>query len=341
MNFLPFIITAIVIVILLCLIVLIYFQIYKKNINKALSEMNKPKHMLEPYKLVFVLIVLLISASITVTSIAGLLYSNKYFQREKSFNSHTVYVNYLYENGSGKKVDSSDTERLKSILLKKYPNHNFDIIPIYTCMGVLMNGKSVNLFAVDEKFCSLLGLKEMHTDTAYSSTKLPNTVKLDISVTKIVEGGFESNKLEHLELKTALGVSEELLSSAVKQNSMPSMQEEPFVFVNMETFYEITSLLLDEKIESENDFSDYNELVFLRGIYVYSDRLSFASPVSTALSKENYNAYVLEDLFENFEKAISTTFKVFILSSASLVFLSAVNIYLTFRAIGKIKNKYD
>ena len=51
MNLALYITIATVIVLLLCLSVFIYFQIYKKNINKALKDKTaNPKHMIEPYK---------------------------------------------------------------------------------------------------------------------------------------------------------------------------------------------------------------------------------------------------------------------------------------------------
>ncbi|MCM1364445.1 MAG: hypothetical protein NC122_09380 [Faecalibacterium sp.] len=338
MNLSPFIIVALLFVFLLFLIILIYFQIYKKNINKVLSEKeNKPKHMLEPYKLMFILIVLLISASITVTSIAGLMYSDSYFQNENDFNSRTVYVDFLIDDNQIKKLDFADAENINDILTEKYRVHKCSVIPVYTCIGVTMNEK-VNLFAIDEKYCSFLGLKEMVTGTVYSSNELAENIELEINVTKMMnDGGFLSDKLEHITLKTNSQISDNSLETVLKRNLTPSTQKMPTLFINMETFYNITSLLVDEKINNENDFASFGEIIYLEGIYIYADSLSLVSPINTTLSMNGYNAYALEDSFDNFEKAISTTFKIFICASSGLIFLSAVNIYLTIRAINKLK----
>ncbi|MBQ2774705.1 MAG: hypothetical protein IJF40_02285 [Clostridia bacterium] len=346
MSFSLFIIVTVSIILFLCLAVVIYFQIYKKNINKALSENgNKPKHMIAPYKLVFVLIVFLLSFSITVTSVSGLLYSKEYFQFEKdtieNMENRIVYVDYSFKDNDIRALNSSDIDRIKQILSEKYSDKNIGVIPVYSsCSGITLNNQHVNLFAIDEENCAFLGLSEMQDNTAYFLNEKTDEAELGISVTQIVDNGFVSDRLEYLTLKAKDGVLDKSLVSVIqKENMTPSMLEEPICFVNMNTFYDITSILLDTEISGVADLDNYNELVALEGVYICVDGLSRVSSVSSALTQQNYKAYAPVDAFEDFEKTISTIFTVFILSSVGLVCLSAVNIYLILKAVNKIRDK--
>lgn len=348
MNLVLYITIATVIVLLLCLIVFIYFQVYKKNINKALNDKSeKPRHMVEPYKIVFVLIVFLVSLGITFTSVAGFMYSKDYFEYEKNTTENmadrTVYVDYSFENVNLHRVNSEDTERIEQIITQKYPGRNIDIIPVYTfTSGIYLENERVNVYAIPKEFCSFLGLSEMQNDTAYFYNEEISLANFEISITKIVEGGFVSDKLEKLTFEAKSGVSDKSLVSIIeKENMTPSMREDPICFVTLDSFYKMASIMLETNIKSEIDLDKYSELTTLKGIYVCCDRLSLVNSVSSTLVQKSYNAHTPIDTFGNFEKVLPNIFLVFILSSVGLVLISSVNIYLTIRTVKRIKNKED
>ena len=348
MNLALYITIATVIVLLLCLSVFIYFQIYKKNINKALNDKTgKPKHMIEPYKIVFVLVVFLVSLGITFTSVAGFMYSKDYFEYEKNTTENmagrTVYVDYSFENVNLHRVNSADTEKIEQIITKKYPGRNIDIIPVYTFIsGIYLESERVNVYAIPKDFCSFLGLTEMQNDTAYFYNEEISQANFEICVTKIVENGFESDKLEKLTFKAKNGVSDKSLVSIIeKENMTPSMREDPICFVTLDSFYKMASIMLETNIKSEIYLDKYSELTTLKGIYICCDRLSLINSVSSTLVQQSYNAHTPMDTFGSFEKVLPNIFLVFILSSVGLVLISAVNIYLTIRTVKRIKNKDD
>ncbi len=348
MNLALYIAIATVIVLLLCLIVFIYFQVYKKNINKALNDKSeKHRHMIEPYKIVFVLVVFLVSLGITFTSVAGFMYSKDYFEYEKNttenMSGRTVYVDYSFESVNLHRVNSSDTERIEQIITQKYSGRNIDIIPVYTfSSGIYLEDKRVNVYAIPKECCSFLGLTEMQNDTAYFYNEEISQANFEICVTKIVENGFVSDKLEKLTFETKNGVSDKSLVSIIeKENMTPSMREDPICFVTLDSFFKMASVMFETDIESEMDLDKYSELATLKGIYICCDKLSIVNSVSSTLVQQNYNAHTPIDTFGSFEKVLPNIFLVFILSSTGLVLISAVNIHLTIRTIKRIKNKDD
>lgn len=348
MNLVLYIAIITAIVLFLCLIVFIYFQVYKKNINKALTDnTNKPKRMIEPYKIVFVLVVFLVSLGITFTSVAGFMYSKDYFEYEKNttvnMSGRTVYVDYSFENVNLHRVNSSDTEKIEQIITQKYPGRNIDIIPVYAfTSGIYLENKSVNVYAIPKEFCSFLGLSEMQNDTAYFYNEEISQANFEICVTKIIENGFVSDKLENLTFEAKSGVSDKSLVSIIeKENMTPSMREYPICFVSLDSFYKMASIMLETDINSEVDLDKYSELITLKGIYICCDRMSIVNSVSSTLVQQSYNAHTPIDTFGSFEKVLPNIFLVFILSSAGLVLISSVNIYLTIRTVKRIRNKDD
>lgn len=348
MNLALYIAIVTAIVLFLCLIVFIYFQVYKKNINKALTDnTNKPKRMIEPYKIVFVLVVFLVSLGITFTSVAGFMYSKDYFEYEKNttenMSGRTVYVDYSFENVNLHRVNSSDTEKIEQIFTQKYPGRNIDIIPVYAfTSGIYLENKSVNVYAIPKEFCSFLGLSEMQNDTAYFYNEEISQANFEICVTKIIENGFVSDRLEKLTFVAKGGVSDKSLVSIIeKENMTPSMREDPICFVSLDSFYKMASIMLETDINSEVDLDKYSELITLKGIYICCDRLSIVNSVSSTLVQQSYNAHTPIDIFGSFEKVLPNIFLVFMLSSAGLVLISSVNIYLTIRTVKRIKNKDD
>lgn len=348
MNLALYITITTVIVLLLCLSVFVYFQIYKKNINKALNDKaGKPKHMIEPYKIVFVLVVFFVSLGITFTSVAGFMYSKDYFEYEKNTTENmagrTIYVDYSFENVNLHRVNSADTVRIEQIITQKYPGRNIDIIPVYTfSSGIYLEDKRVNVYAIPKEFCSFLGLTEMQNDTAYFYNEEISQANFEICVTKIVENGFVSDKLEKLTFEAKNGASDKSLVSIIeKENMTPSMKEDPICFVTLNSFFKMASIMLETDIKNEADLDKYSELATLKGIYICCDKLSLVNSVSSTLVQQNYNAHTPIDTFGSFEKVLPNIFLVFILSSAGLVLISSVNIYLTIRTIKRIKNKDD
>lgn len=345
-----FIITVAV-VLFLCLFVFVYFHIYKKNINKALNDGEQsPRKMLEPYKIVYVFVVFLVSFAISVTGIAGLIYSKEYFKYEKdtveNMANRTLYIDSCTENGTYRKVTAGDAEQIKQVLTQKYPGKNISVISVYGVnSGIYMDGRPVNVYAISEEHSSFLGLSDMQKDVAYFYNKEISTAVFDICVTKIVEGGFVSDKIEKLTLDAKNGVSEKSIVTTIQRETMtPSALEEPTCFVTMETFYRIVSVLVESEITATEDFQKAAGIVESRGIYVCVDSLSHISSVASELVKLSYNAYAPEDAFEDFETAISAAFIVFILLSIALVCLSAVNIFITARTIKRAKeqeNRYN
>lgn len=348
MNLALYIAIVTTIVLFLCLIVFVYFQVYKKNINKALTDdTSKPKRMIEPYKIVFVLVVFLVSLGITFTSVAGFMYSKDYFEYEKNITENmtgrTVYVDYSFENVNLHRVNSSDTEKIEQIITQKYPGRNIDIIPVYAfTSGIYLENKRVNVYAIPKEFCSFLGLSEMQNDTAYFYNEEISQANFEICVTKIIENGFVSDRLEKLTFEAKNGVSDKSLVSIIeKENMTPSMREDPICFVTLDSFYKMASIMLETDINSEADLDKYSELATLKGIYICCDRLSLVNSVSSTLVQQSYNAHTPIDTFGDFERVLPNIFLVFILSSTGLVLISAVNIYLTIRTVKRIKNKDD
>lgn len=348
MNLALYITITTVIILLLCLIVFIYFKVYTKNINKALTgNASKPKRMIEPYKIVFVLVVFLVSLGITFASVAGFMYSKDYFEYEKNsaenMSGRTVYVDYSFENINLHRVNSSDTERIKQIITQKYSGRNIDIIPVYTfSSGIYLENKRVNVYAIPKEFCSFLGLSEMQNGTAYFNNEEIGQANFQICVTKIIENGFVSDKLEKLTFEAKTGVSDKSLVSILeKENMTPSMREDPICFVTLDSFCKMASVMLETDIKNETELDKYSELTTLKGIYICCDRLSLVNSVSSTLVQQNYNAHTPIDTFGSFEKVLPNIFLVFILSSTGLVLISAVNIYLTIRTIKRIKSKDD
>lgn len=343
-----FAVVAVIVVLLLCLVVFVYFQIYKKNINKALdSSYEKPKQMIEPYKIVYVLVVFLVSVAITVTGVAGLMYSEDYFQYEKDTMeneaSRTVCINYHVESDGPRIVDSTDAETIKQIISQKYPAQGMEVIHVYGVSGGLfLNGRPVNIFAIPKEHSSFVGLNKMEEDIVYFNNEEFSQIEFQISVTKIVDGGFVSDKLERMTFKAEKGVSDKSLIATIKRENMtPSALEDPMCFVTMDTFYKIASVLVENEINSYKELDKYKGIISTEGIYICVDRLSYVNSVSSTLIQQNYNAYVPIDAFEDFEKNISASFMILILSSVGLVALSSVNIYFTIRTVKRIKNKEE
>ena len=310
-----------------------------------IDSAKKPKQMIEPYKLVYVLIVFLVSLAVTLTSVAGFMHSKNYFKFEKdtaeNMASRTIFVDRSFEKETLRAVNSADTQRIKQIVSQEYPGRNINVIPVYSALsGVYLNGKPAYLFAIPKEYCSFLGLSEMQDDTAYFYNDEISKADFEISVTKIVDGGFVSDKLESISFEAKNGVSEKSLVSVIERENMtPGMLEEPICFVTMDSFYKIASLLVEDEIKNETELGEYNELTALKGIYICSDSLSYVNSISSTLVQQNYNAYAPTDTFGDFEEAISNVFIVSILSSVGLICLSGVNIFLTIRTVKRIKNK--
>lgn len=345
MNFTMLCLITVSLVLFSCLCVFVYFQIYKKNINKALNgNISKSKNMIEPYKIVFVMIVFFVSLAITLTSVAGLIYSKNYFSYEKdtaeNMANRTVYVNYSFEDNNLHRVNSSDIEKIKQIIVQKHSGRNINVVPVYSvCSGIYLNDKPVNLFAFPKEYCSFLGLDKMQDNTAYFYNEEKSKAEFQICVTKIVDNGFVSDKLESITFEAKNGVSEKSLISVIKEKNMtPSMSKDPICFVTMESFYKIISIMLETEIKSEIELDEYSALVPLEGIYICSDKLSSVNSISSILVQQNYNANAPIDTFGDFEETISNTFIVFILSSVALIFLSSVNIFITVKTAKRIKD---
>ncbi len=145
MRFSSVVLITAAVILLLCLGVFIYLQIYKKHINRALQGgTQETKRMIAPYKLVFVLIVFLVSSAIALTSVSGLIYAKNYFKYEKgtaeNISGRTVFVDYSFESGTLRGVNTADAENIKQILTKKYPYKNINVIPVYrVCGGIYLN----------------------------------------------------------------------------------------------------------------------------------------------------------------------------------------------------------
>jgi len=185
-----------------------------------------------------------------------------------------------------------------------------------------------------------LGLDDMRDGTAYFYKTEATTAEFDICVTKIVDGGFVSDKIEKLSLTTDGGVSEKSVVSTIERESMtPGALENPTCFVTTETFFDIVSVLIESDVTKTEDFRKAKGIIESRGIYVCVDSLTHISSVASELVKLNYNAYAPEDAFEDFESAISAAFIIFILLSISLVCLSAVNIFITVRTVKRSREK--
>ena len=288
--------------------------------------------------------VMMFAISIIITMIIGLLYARQYFQYEKDFLENisvkTICVDASFSETSVHPVTSSDINRIRDDVSKRFPGNEISVIPVYTCMGIFMNGKAVNLFAIEQEQRFFIDLEQMENDTVYFTKKQPETVALEISVTEDAGDGFQSNEMKRLLFHTAPGVSEKTpILAAQNQYLTPSMRELPVCFVNMETFQKIVSVLLGERIHSINEKTVNGELVMLAGLYIYVDDLRLVSPVSSFLTTQNYRAYAPADAFDNFGATVSNTFLIFLLSAMILLCMTTVNIFLAFRAFYRVQQK--
>ncbi len=179
----------------------------------------------------------------------------------------------------------------------------------------------------------------MQDNTAYFCNQKIRQADFEICVTEITEGGFASDKLEYMTFQADNSVSENSLIALMQKDTMPN--ETPTCFVTMQSLYEIASAMFETEITEEIDLEPYDALIVLDGIYICSDSLGAVSGIASELVQRNYNAYAPVDTFRDFEKAVSGTYIVFILSSVGLVCLSAVNIYLTVKTVKKIKNEEE
>lgn len=283
--------------------------------------------------------------SITITSVIGLLYARQYFQYRKDFveniSIRTVSVDASYEDSSLHAISPEDIAKIKFLLSSNLPNCKADVIPVYTCSGLNMNGTSINLFAIDSTQCYLTGLNNMVDNTAYFIKQQPSSMTIEISViTELNEEGFQSGKLERINLRTDKGVSKNTpLLTIQNQYLLPSISEIPTCFVNLNTFNNIVSTLLDQKVENINETITGNELVRVTGIFVCVDDLHLISNVSSLLTENNYRTYAPADAFDNFGETVSIGLFVFFLSSIVLLCMTTVNIVLSFWSFYRVQQK--
>ncbi|MDE6110858.1 MAG: hypothetical protein K2F65_02955, partial [Eubacterium sp.] len=292
--------------------------------------------------IVFLILVIFVSLAIALTSVAGLIYSKNYFRYEKdtaeNMASRTLCVDYCFENDNLHAVHSSDIEKMNQILVQQFPGRNISVLPIYSISsGVYMNDKPVNLFAFPKEYGSFFGLDKMQDDIAYFYNEEKSKAEFQICVTKFVDNGYESDKLDSITFEAKNGISKKSLVSVIEGKMLPSTRENSMCFVTMESFYKIVSIMFETEVKSEIELDEYSALVPIEGIYICSDKLSAVNSISSVLVQQNYNAYAPIDTFGDFEEAISYIFIVFILSSVALVFLSFVNIFITIKTAKRVK----
>jgi hypothetical protein len=283
-------------------------------------------------------------ASITITSIIGLLYARQYFQYEKDFlenvSMRTVNVDMHFGNQTIRPVHSADIDDIAHALNEEFPNAKMTVIPVYsTNTGLTVDGAPVNLFALEASHCFLLGLDEMLDNTAYSVRQQPKTIGLEINVlTETTEYGIVFGALERMLLNTSTGVSAKtpVLTSP---NIFPSMLENATIFINTNTFRSIVSTLLNTDVANLHDVMDRNDLVRMEGLFVYVDDLRLVSQVSTFLTEQDYRSFAPADAFDNFGETLSVTFIVFLLSSIVLLCMTTINIVLSFRSFYRVQQK--
>lgn len=199
-----------------------------------------------------------------------------------------------------------------------------------------MNDNHINIFAIDEHNSFFIGVQEMINDTAYFSKKQSDTIEFRINVIKEAEGGFSTDEIKSLILKSSFGVSEK---TPVLSELMPSMQGELNCFVNIETFKKITSVLLGENVNNIEQKADESELITLSNIYVYVDDLRFVNDINSFLMDLNYHTYSPTNLFDNFNETISVAYSVFLLSALILLFIATINIFLSFKSFYRVQQK--
>lgn len=288
--------------------------------------------------------VIMFLISITILMVVGLLYARQYFQYEKDFLENvavrTVYVDACFDESSVREVASSDIGSINEKLKNEFPDNEISIIPVYTCMGVTVNGSAASVFAIDGQQSFFINLEQMNDDTAYFTGKQPNTVALEISVTEETSDGFHSGEIKRMLLTSSDGVSEKTPVLAAQNSYMtPGMKETSVCFVNIDTFKKIVSVLLAKDVGDIDETADNSELVSLSGLYAYVDDLRLVSSVSSFLTEQNYRAYTPADSFDNFGETVSVTFIVFLLSAAVLLCMTTVNIFLSFRSFYRVQQR--
>lgn len=283
--------------------------------------------------------------SITITSVIGLLYAKQYFQYKKDFlenvSVRTVTVDASFDYSTLHAISPEDIAKLKSIISSNLPNCKADVIPVYTCSGLSMNGMPINLFAIDSTQSYLTGLNDMVDNTAYFVKQQAKTLAIEISViTELNEEGVQSGKLERIIIQTDKGVSKNTpILTIQNQYLLPSISESPTCFVNLNTFCNIVSTLLDQNVEDINETITGNELVRITGIYVCVDDFHLISNVSSLLTENNYRTYAPADAFDNFGETVSIGLFVFFFSSIVLLCMTTVNIFLSFFSFYRVQQK--
>lgn len=109
MVFPIFILAGLLFVILLAIALVVYFQVYKSRINKALNAQTKPAAMAPPYKVVAALTTAALVIGIFVSYLAGYKAANdRYVTASMTFDVHSFYAEVTQVDDGSITVDGLD-----------------------------------------------------------------------------------------------------------------------------------------------------------------------------------------------------------------------------------------
>lgn len=167
-----------------------------------------------------------------------------------------------------------DVENIRKELDAEFPGENIPVVPIYyNKANKFTNDEIIHVYGVDPEFAVFLGLEEMKNGIAYFSTEQNEELELEICVlTEETSDGLTFDETSYMTLSAQSGVSEKGILKTLKDECfLPGMLEKQICFVTVETFLEITSLSLGEKVNTFEEAEKASSIVEITGIYICAE----------------------------------------------------------------------
>ncbi len=138
MGFPIFIIAGLFFVVLLIIALVVYFQIYKSHINKALNAKTKFSAMTPPYKVVVTLTMIALMIGIFISYLAGYKVANdRFVTASMTFDVHSFYAQV-------KEIDEN-TITVDGISLNDAKYRGEFKYELYEDVGILWNDEPISL----------------------------------------------------------------------------------------------------------------------------------------------------------------------------------------------------
>ncbi len=181
---------------------------------------------------------------------------------------------------------TSDTAAIAEILEAELPDEEISLIPVYSfSSGMFADDEPIYIYAIDKENAWALGLESMADDTMYFVETDAEEINLRIDVTEEVDGGYLGYDTAHMTLNAESGVDGKLLKTVQKEFMTPSMLEDSFCFVSMETYTKIASAHMDKEITDIDAEVDSSGLLSFEGVVIETNK---AGRVEKILEAHNY-----------------------------------------------------